>query len=375
MNRASGPASANSCSISSVRDPAAPVPGVDGDVHQVPDVGVARADEVAAEPGAVGGAEADPRRLRELEHEHRQRPRRLERAPLDREHRRQVAVDERAHGRGHGRAGRRLSGLPALAARAKPPHRVFSDKWASVARGAPVARPRRARRRGVPPSGGSDPRPEAPPRPHPRVAPGIVASRHRRPRGSREAPQAARQAPPGRRRTAPRSPRAPGRTRPRRPRCGVRRGPRGAAGRRRRSRPRGPRASRRRRARARGPGRGPWRSRHPTLRPVKVPGPTPAAITPIRSQPPAASTAFPACSSSDGAVTRAAAFRTGGCARLEEELTEPSRRRPRRPRLPCRCRGWRRTRSCDAVIRVRLGSRGAASRRGNQPPPQEGNEE
>ena len=78
------------------RDAAAAALRVDGDVHQVPDVVVAGADQVADQPLGVLGREADPRRLRELQDEHRQRPRRREGAPLDRDHRGQVAVAEPA---------------------------------------------------------------------------------------------------------------------------------------------------------------------------------------------------------------------------------------------------------------------------------------
>ena len=66
---------------------AAPV-GRDRDVHQVPDLVVAGADQVAEQLVAGGRGEADAGGLGELEHEHRQRPRRRERAPLDRDHRR-----------------------------------------------------------------------------------------------------------------------------------------------------------------------------------------------------------------------------------------------------------------------------------------------
>ncbi len=63
----------------------------------MPDVGVARADQIAGRGRPpFGRRQADARRLRELEHEHRQRPRRVEGAALDREHGGQVAVDERA---------------------------------------------------------------------------------------------------------------------------------------------------------------------------------------------------------------------------------------------------------------------------------------
>ena len=72
------------------------------DVHQVPDGVVARADQVADQLAVVERADADAGRLRELEHEHRQRPGRRERAALDRDHVRQVAV--RRAGGSSGRA-------------------------------------------------------------------------------------------------------------------------------------------------------------------------------------------------------------------------------------------------------------------------------
>ena len=70
--------------------------GVDGDVHHVPDGVVARADRVARRAAVAERREAEAGRLGELEHEHRERPRRREGAPLDRGHRRQVAVGEGA---------------------------------------------------------------------------------------------------------------------------------------------------------------------------------------------------------------------------------------------------------------------------------------
>ena len=74
--------------------PCAQQPVVDGHVHQVPDRVVARADQVADDPALAQRGQADARRLRQLEHEHRQRPRRRERAPLDRDHLRQVRVGQ-----------------------------------------------------------------------------------------------------------------------------------------------------------------------------------------------------------------------------------------------------------------------------------------
>jgi hypothetical protein len=64
---------------------------VDGDVHHVPDGVIARADQVCEQaPLAVlhlgARREADARLLGELEHEHRERPRRREHTALDRDH-------------------------------------------------------------------------------------------------------------------------------------------------------------------------------------------------------------------------------------------------------------------------------------------------
>ena len=77
-------------------DAAAPAVRVDGDVHHVPDRVVARADEVADQLALDLRGEADARRLGQLEHEHRERPRGRERAPLDRDDLREVGVDEAA---------------------------------------------------------------------------------------------------------------------------------------------------------------------------------------------------------------------------------------------------------------------------------------
>ena len=76
--------------------PAAALVGVDGDVHHVPDRVVARADQVADEPPVAARRQADAARLGQLEHEHRQRPRRRERAALDRDDLREVGVGEAA---------------------------------------------------------------------------------------------------------------------------------------------------------------------------------------------------------------------------------------------------------------------------------------
>ena len=65
---------------------------VNRDVHHVPDGVVARADQVGHEPPFRQRRQADPRLLGHLEHEHRERPRRREHAPLDRRHLGQVGV-------------------------------------------------------------------------------------------------------------------------------------------------------------------------------------------------------------------------------------------------------------------------------------------
>src|ERR1700691_2319406 len=80
-------------------DPLALLIVVDGYVHHVPDGVVARADQVREQAAlaAVGRAargEANARLLGELEHEHRERPRRREDATLDRDHLWQVGIAE-----------------------------------------------------------------------------------------------------------------------------------------------------------------------------------------------------------------------------------------------------------------------------------------
>src|SRR5919109_1947469 len=65
------------------RDAAAAPLRMDGDVHDVPGVDVARDDHVADQPVAFEGAEAHRRGLRQLAREHRARPRGRIRAPLD----------------------------------------------------------------------------------------------------------------------------------------------------------------------------------------------------------------------------------------------------------------------------------------------------
>jgi hypothetical protein len=78
------------------------VVGIDGDVHDVPRVDVARDDEIAVERAAVVLAvdaertETDGARLCKLAGEHRARPRRAVRAPLDLLDRREVGESETA---------------------------------------------------------------------------------------------------------------------------------------------------------------------------------------------------------------------------------------------------------------------------------------
>ena len=82
------------------RDAAAAVLGIDGDVHHVPGVDVARDDEVADEravlPFRLERAEADRARLRELAREHRAGPRRRVGAALDLLDREEIAEREPA---------------------------------------------------------------------------------------------------------------------------------------------------------------------------------------------------------------------------------------------------------------------------------------
>ena len=70
--------------------------GIDGDVHHVPDRVVARADQVADQDAVAARGQAHPAGLGELEHEHRQRPRRREGAALDGDDLREVGVGEAA---------------------------------------------------------------------------------------------------------------------------------------------------------------------------------------------------------------------------------------------------------------------------------------
>ncbi len=102
-----------------------------GDVHQVPDLVVARADEVAEQLVAIGRRQADPRGLGELEHEHRQRPRRREGAALDRDHRGQVAVGEAPD---RGRPGHLTRLAWKCLAHAIAPRRALSGRSARGAR-------------------------------------------------------------------------------------------------------------------------------------------------------------------------------------------------------------------------------------------------
>src|SRR5918997_4037301 len=75
-------------------DPLAEEGVVHRDVHDVPDGVVPRADQVADYLPVEERREADPRGLRQLEHEHRQRPGCGEGAPLDRDDLRQVRVGQ-----------------------------------------------------------------------------------------------------------------------------------------------------------------------------------------------------------------------------------------------------------------------------------------
>ena len=87
--------------------PCAAAVGVDGDVHDVPHRVVAGADRGSPTSSPVAVArQADARGLGQLEHEHGQRPRRGERAPLDRDDLRQVRVGQAPEAQiGGGRVG------------------------------------------------------------------------------------------------------------------------------------------------------------------------------------------------------------------------------------------------------------------------------
>ena len=77
-------------------DALAAEPVVDRHVHQVPHPVVAGADQVADQPIAARRGQADPGRLAQLQHEHRQRPGSRERATLDRDHAGEVGVGQAA---------------------------------------------------------------------------------------------------------------------------------------------------------------------------------------------------------------------------------------------------------------------------------------
>ena len=299
--------------------------GGDRDVHQVPDLVVARADQVAEQLVARPRREADARGLGELEHEHRQRPRRRERAPLDRDHRRQVAVGEPPDRRLAASA-TRLSGIVSLT----PSLRVGGsqvDRGSSGSRRRrpppPRERRRAARRRG----GRGRHRPDldaATRQAHheivpPPIRPPAAAS------GSSESRSASSSGVP---RPAPRAARRRRRRARRRPRPGGHRAPPG--GRRARRRPRrGPRAERIERAdagqrQAGAQRRAPRAVAMPTRRPVKEPGPIPTAIRSTASQPPAAAAAR-STSASSAVVCRGPAVGREAEQRLVQHLAVAQR--------------------------------------------------
>ncbi len=89
-------------------DPPRRADGIDGNVHEMPRIDVARADQIAEqawartpEPAAVDvvplldGRQAHAGRSREFEHEHRQRPRGGKGSSLDRDYLRQIGVGQR----------------------------------------------------------------------------------------------------------------------------------------------------------------------------------------------------------------------------------------------------------------------------------------
>src|SRR5204862_3785734 len=162
-----------------------------------PDVRVARADEVADQALIADRGEADPGRLRELQHEHGERPRRPERPALDREHRREVAVGEPSK---------------ANLVQAKPARPGVSGRSAGSLREEMELRPRRDGKRAGPRPGAPNLHPEGPRRPRPPAHGEIVAPRTRRPAGFPEAPRPAPRVPAGTRRAVPTAASHPGRT-------------------------------------------------------------------------------------------------------------------------------------------------------------------
>ncbi len=87
---------------------------VDGDVHDVPDRVIARADQEPDQALAAACRKAHPRLLGELQHEHRKRPRGREHPPLDPDHLGQVRIaqapdPDRRRGLGGRRGGRALA--------------------------------------------------------------------------------------------------------------------------------------------------------------------------------------------------------------------------------------------------------------------------
>src|SRR5581483_7154064 len=111
--------------------------------HQVPDVVVASTDEVADEPAVVLRRQADARWLRELEDEHRQRPRGRERAPLDRDDRGQIAIAEPPQAQASPLTPRGLLDL----AQSISLHRAVSDKGVESGPAAPRLPPPQPRKR------------------------------------------------------------------------------------------------------------------------------------------------------------------------------------------------------------------------------------
>ena len=318
---------------------------VDGDVHDVPDRVVARADQVADQALLAHGGQADAGLLGELEHEHRQRPRRREHAPLDRDHLRQVGVaqpadlDAPAAARARGSAIEPLAHAP----RSRLERQLGVGAAQVVGQHIRVARPpapadapssqiaaaltqvQRLESRGHPDAGadraarGSAPRRRRPTKPSASGSAPASAStlEHVLGRERRAARQLGGSPAVGRR---PRTPR-PGarRSRPARHRC------------RRAVRPRARAPGERAQARdadqlgcpATAQGRARWRSRR--AGPVNVPGPAPTAMRSI-----VASTRVPASASSSSAIA-SSRVACPGCApaagRRALRCVDPSARR------------------------------------------------
>ena len=143
VKRASSSSTRAYSSASSCRgQPHALAVEVDGHVHHVPDGVVARADQVADQPLARprlastrSRARQMPGLLGQLEHEHRQRPRRRKDAALDRDHFGQIGIGQRAD----------------LARRARRPRSApqLGDDERSVTLRRPPSAPARRRRASV----------------------------------------------------------------------------------------------------------------------------------------------------------------------------------------------------------------------------------